>query len=212
MQHILTLPADLQLQKYVYYQPRAGHTIKLTTITSMKGKFLAVIPISSSQTPSSGDAYLLAKLTELWDDDSDAENYLRLVLRGNDRYFTILVVDAGYVMESRTQPTQVNSNKTLKVVCDEEGCVLLHTSDKYHTYQLTRNSNGKIIKEDREDENPTLNENTVKFTRLLRKQQEQIHASLKSIFQITNDKKLSNNYLLPFSNQERVLLGHPYFI
>ena len=79
-----TSTADLQLQKYFYYQPRAGHTIKLTTITSMKGKFLAVIPISSSQTPSSGDSYLLAKLTELWDDDSTAENYLRLVLMGND--------------------------------------------------------------------------------------------------------------------------------
>ena len=26
-----TSTADLQLQKYVYYQPRAGHTIKLTT-------------------------------------------------------------------------------------------------------------------------------------------------------------------------------------
>ena len=122
---------------------------------------------------------------------------------GNDSYFTILVIDAGYVMKSRTQPTQVNSNKTLKIVCEEEHCVLLHTSDKYHTYQLSRNSNGKIIKTDREDENLTVIENTIKFTRLLRKQQEQIHASLKSIFQITDAKKLSNHYLLPFSNQER---------
>ena len=37
---------------------------------------------------------------------------------------------------------------------------------------------------------------------LLLFQQEHFHASLKSIFQITNAKKLSNNNLLPFSNQE----------
>ena len=50
------------------------------------------------------------------------------------------------------------------------------------TYHLEKTVGGKIRKVQRIAGKPTLDEIAVKFTRLLRKTQEQIHAALKQMF------------------------------
>ena len=56
---------DNELQKYMYYQPRANHVAKFISITDLTPKFVGFLPIASSQTPSSGDGLLTAKHIEL---------------------------------------------------------------------------------------------------------------------------------------------------
>ena len=69
--------------------------MKLMNFTSMSGKFLAVLPLASSQSPSSGDHYLLMRFDDIQRNNGQQETYVRALLSGNDEYFIILVVDAG---------------------------------------------------------------------------------------------------------------------
>ena len=194
---------DVELQKSLYYLNRAGHTVKLTTLTNMMGKFLAVLPLSSSQSPSSGDSYLTSTYLNLQDQQYGRfSNYLRAILRGNQTYFTILACDAGYVMVSRNQPTQVQQLDTLVDVAAQEGCFLLHTSTKNHPYHIARNSRGKLEKVAFDETNKTLTETTVRITRLIRKPMEQSHCGLKQGYHITDAKKLPNSYLMPHSRSK----------
>ena len=43
---------DNELQKYMYYQPRANHVAKFISITDLTPRFFGFLPIASSQTPS----------------------------------------------------------------------------------------------------------------------------------------------------------------
>ena len=90
---------DLELQKYMYYGPRANHVAKFINMTDLSPKFIALIPIASSQTPSSGDGLLLANYIEI-DDGSPTGHYVRSILRGNETYFVILICDTGFVMKA----------------------------------------------------------------------------------------------------------------
>ena len=134
-------------------------------------------------------------------DRFSSDNYFRSLVRGNDKFFVILITDAGYVIKAHNAPNQVKNLPTVGDVCDDENCVHLHTSDKYETYHLSMNSNGKIEKVPRSSEQPTFDENTVKFTRLFRKNQELIHGSAKQIFSFMNRRKIPTSYLLPFSTK-----------
>jgi hypothetical protein len=139
--------SDLELQKYLYYTPRSGHTVKFLNFTDMTPKFLAFLPISSSQTPSSGDGLLISKHIELQLGDGPGQ-YVRALLRGNSRFFVILVVDAGFVMTVPNAPNESRGPNaiTLAELCEQEDCVLLDTSNKALPYHLERGSNEKSEK------------------------------------------------------------------
>ena len=161
--------SDLELQKYMYYKPRSGHTVKFLNLTDLAPKFVGILPVASSQTPSSGDGLLLAKHIEL-EDTSSTGQYMRSILRGNDQFFVILICDAGFVIEVPNAPVQSRGPNavTLASVCEEEHCVLLHTSSKYERYHLEKTETGKIRKVPWVPDNPTLDENVVKFTRFVK--------------------------------------------
>ena len=83
---------DNDLQKSMYYSPRAGHTAKFMNLTDLSSKIVGLIPIASSQSPSSGDGLLLSKHIEL-EDASDSAGYMRTLFSGNHQYFVVLVTD-----------------------------------------------------------------------------------------------------------------------
>ena len=201
---------DIELQKYMFYSPRSAHVAKWINITDLDPKFVALLPVASSQTPSSGDGLLLAKHIEL-EDQSEHAQYIRTILRGNDDYFVILISDAGFVMTVPNAPAAARGPGavTLAGVCQEEECVLLHTSNKYERYHLERTPQGKIRKIPWSEGNPTLDENTVKLTRSLRKCQEQIHAALKGKFKILDMRHLWNDSLLPLTPKQMEVFGLP---
>ena len=86
---------------------------------------------------------------------------------------------------------------------------MLHTSNKYLTYHLEKTVGGKIRKVQRIAGKPTLDENAVKFTRLLRKTQEQIHAALKQMFPFLNLRKLWLDCLKPLTLRQLTKFGLP---
>ena len=87
--------------------------------------------------------------------------------------------------------------------------MLLHTYTKNDTYLLKTNNDGKIYKAAFNEDEKTLVDNTVKFTRLLRKVQENIHSNLKHKFKLLNRKKMSNKFLDPFSRTDFESFGLP---
>ena len=198
-----TTSGDLEMQKYLYYDPRSGHCVKLVNITNMSGKFLGVLPLASSQSPASGDGYLTATYVNLMDrENGRINNYLRAILRGNSRFFVILVCDAGFVMTARNAPSQLRNVDNLVDICNQEHCVLLHTSSNHHTYHLSLDSNGEIVKVPVDPNLLTHSENVVRLTRMARKPEEQAHSGLKGSWQITNAKKMRNTFFDPFSSGE----------
>jgi hypothetical protein len=202
--------ADIESQKYMFYGPRAGHVAKFINLTDLCGKFVGILPVASSQSPSSGDGLLLAKHIEL-QDTAGTGQYIRYILRGNEEFFVIIISDAGFVVHVPNAPTEARGPNavTLASVCLEEHCVLLHTSTKHERYHLGVSPQGKIRKLDWTPNKPSLDENTVKFSRHLRKTQEQIHASLKSKFKITDMRHLWNESLLPLTSKQLVRFGLP---
>ena len=151
---------DVELQKYCFYSPRSRHVVKWLNITDLAGKFVGLIPLASSQSPSSGDGLLLAKHIEL-EDTSDAGKYMRTILRGNSEYFVILVCDAGFVCHVPNAPKEARGPQavTLDQVCSQEGALLLHTSNKNNRYHLQFTPEGQIRKIPWTAGRPTLDEN-----------------------------------------------------
>ena len=82
--------SDIEWSKFMFYPPRHGSVAKFLNVTTQSGKIVGLLPIATSQSPSSGDAYLTRKFVGL-QDDGPSENYLRVLLRGNDRFFVVLV-------------------------------------------------------------------------------------------------------------------------
>ena len=70
---------------------------------------------------------------------------MRSILRGNDRYFVILVSDAGFVVSVPNAPVQARG-PTLADVCEQEHAVLLHTSTSHEKFHLEITSQGSIRK------------------------------------------------------------------
>ena len=189
-----TSSSDLQHQKYTYYDPRSGHTVKCILFTSMRGKILTILPLASSQSPSSGDSYLMATFGHL-------SLFLRAILRGTNQYFGVVIVDSGLVHQARNQPSQSRNLPTFEEMCTHEGSVLLHTSDTMSVYHLARNSANKVHKVPRNDDLITHSENVVGLTREARKSNEQTHAGLKQGYKILNVKKMATTYLLPLNQR-----------
>ena len=196
-----TNSADLEHQKYAFYLPRMGHCTKLLSFTSLNGKFLVALPLCASQS-SSGDGYLAATHMR-------HSRYIEDILEGDDEFFVVLIVDAGYVLVARNMPTVLRNVETIAQLCLRVFCVLLHTSDNFSTYHFRRTPSGKLEKvpRSRDDETITHSENVINFTRKLRKAIEQAHAGLKQKFQIVDCKKLPNCYLQPFTNSQRIKFG-----
>ena len=199
---------DIELQKHFFYSQRSGHTVKVLNFSDLGSKIVGLLPVASSQSPSSGDGLLISKHIEL-QESSESGHYVRSILRGNDRYFVILVVDAGFVCLVPNAPSQAQG-PSLADVCVQENAVLLHTSSKYEKYHLEISDQGKIRKTLWTPGKPTLDENVVKFTRLFRKIQEQVHAGLKAMSRIFDMRHLWNSSLLPFTpRQLRAYNLHP---
>ena len=96
---------------------------------------VGLIPLSDSSTPSNGDKYLVQTFIRLMD-DQDASNYFRRIIRGNHRYFVILVTDAGLVVNARNRPNEVANLPMLTNVSLAENCLFLLTSPKHEEYFL----------------------------------------------------------------------------
>ena len=201
---------DIELQKFMYYQPRANHVCKLLNLTDMAPKFVGLLPVASSQSPSSGDGLLLAKHIELQDSDTSGQ-YIRSILRGNATYFVILIVDAGFVIKVPNAPVESRgpNSVTLASVCRQENCVLLHTSSRYERYHLERTEQGKIRKVDWTPGKPSLDENVINFSRKLRKSQEALHATLKQNCKVLDMRHIWNESLLPLSGRQLERFGLP---
>ena len=186
----------------MFYVPRSGHTAKWINFTDLMPKFVGVLPIASSQSPSSGDGLLFNTHIQL-EDGHGTGQYVRTILRGNDTYFVTLVSDAGFVVELPNAPLESHGPNavTLVSVCLEEHCFLLHTSHKHHKYHLIRTPQGKIKKIPWTPGNPSLDQNTVT--------QEQIHAAVKAMFKILDQHLLWNKSLLPFNSRQLGWFGLP---
>ena len=195
---------DIELQKFLFYPPRSGYVVKFLNFTTMDGKIIGLIPISTSQSPASGDGHIFQIYVGL-EDDGPSENYLKVLLGGDDEFFVCAVSDAGFVVRLRNSPVQVRNHPNMSELCDsdEVKAVHLHTSTKHDPYLLKKDVNGMLYKDVFDADEKTLVENTIKFTRLLRMVQENVHASLKKTFPFLDAKKMSNTYLKPFSKGER---------
>ena len=201
--------SDIELQKSVWYTPKNTHVVKWITFTDMSGKIIGICPASTSQTPASGDGHIISRYIQL-EDSSDTGKYIRTLLRGTSRYFPVLIVDAGFVAEVPNAPREVRNIPNLVDVCEELGAVLLHTSNRHHTYHLRENARGKLEKVvPRNEERPTLDEATVKLTRLLRKPQEMSFGCEKKMYKLLGAKLIPNSLIQPLSASYRRKLKIP---
>ena len=107
------------------------------------------------------------------------------------------------MIEVPNAPTQAKGPNavTLASVCKEVGCILLHTSSRYEKFHIEKMQNGKLKISPWEAGKPSLSENRIKFVRLLRKPQEQIHAALKQRFKFLDMRHLPNSLLQPLSKK-----------
>ena len=204
----VTGSGDIELQKFLFYPPRSGYVVKFLNFTTMDGKIIALIPISTSQSPASGDGHIFQIYVGL-EDDGPSESYLRTILGGDDDFFVCAVSDAGFSIRLRNSPVQVRDLPNMTELCDDVGAVHLHTSTKHHPYILQKDANDLLEKVPFDEEEKTLVENTVKFSRLLRMVQENVHASLKKTFPFLDAKKMSNTYLKPFTRREQLKYNLP---
>ena len=201
--------SDIELQKSTFYAPKSNHVVKWLTITDLSGKVLGICPASTSATPASGDRNIAA-MWIFFDENSDSGKYLKTFLRGNDEFFPVLITDAGFVVEVPNNPRVVRDVPTLVTVCEESGGILLHTSNRYHTYHLEEDQDGLLSKlEPREENCPTRDEATVKFSRVLRKPQEMSFGVQKNMFKMLGTKIIANSLVQPLTSTQMQRLNVP---
>lgn len=193
---------DIETNKNLFYPGRSGYVVKFMNFTSMDGKIVGAIPCTTGSTPASGDNHIFQKFVGL-EDDGYSESYLRALLRGNDHFFVICVSDAGFVVKLRNAPTQVRDLPNMTELCRQMGAFHIHTSTNFEEYLLKLNVDGKLDKFPFDEDERTIVENTVNWTRKIRMVQENIHANIKRIFSFLNAKKIKSSYLKPFSPSER---------
>ena len=195
--------------KILFFPPKSGHVVKFITFTDLLGKFQAVLPLASSQSPSSGDHYLLMRFEDVQRSNNLQETYVRTLLSGNDEHFVIVIVDSGFVHDQHNKPREVHNIPTLPDICHDCHAVLLHTSTKHEPYVLVRDDQNQIVQVPPDDENPTAIENSVKWTRIFRATQEMIHASLKGRFRYLDNKHMVNSSLNALRPQQLRRFGLP---
>ena len=194
---------DIETNKKLFYPGRSGPVVKFMNFTAMNGKIVAAIPCTTGSSPESGDKHVFQKYVGLEDESEYSESYVRILLRGNDQFFVELVSDAGFVVRLRNSPVQIRQYPSMTELCDQEGALHLHTSTNYDEYLLMKNADGKLEKVDFDEEEKTIVENTINWTRKQRMVQENIHANLKRTFLFVNGKKVKSSYLKPYSASDR---------
>ena len=194
---------DIETNKKLFYPGRSGYVVKFMNFTAMNGKIIAAIPCTTGSTPESGDKHAFQKFVGLEDESEYSESYVRVLLRGNDRFFVVLVSDAGFVVKLRNSPVQIRQYPSMSELCDQEGALHLHTSTNFDEYLLMKNADGKLEKVDFDEDQKTIVENTINWTRKKRMVQENIHANLKRTFSFLNGKKVKSSYLKPYSASDR---------
>ena len=199
---------DIEINKLLFYPNRSGYVVKFMNFTSMSGKIVGAIPCTTGCTPASGDNHLFQKFVGL-EDDGWSESYLRVLIRGNNRFFVICVSDAGFVVRLRNAPVQVRGLANMTELCTQEGAFHCHTSTNFEEYLLKKNVDGKLDKFPFDEEERTIVENTVNWTRKMRMVQENIHANIKRTFPFLNGKKIKSSYLKPYSAAERRIFHIP---
>ena len=200
---------DIETNKNLFYPGRSGYVVKFLNFTSMAGKIVAAIPCTTGSTPASGDKHCLQKEIGLEDESEYSESYLRVLLKGNDEIFIIVVTDAGFVVKLRNSPVQIRQYPSLTELCDQMGAVHIHTSTNFDPYLLQKTDDGKLEKVAFDEEQKTIVENTINWTRKQRMVQENIHANLKKTFKFVNDKKIKSSYLKPYCASDRRSYNFP---
>ena len=191
---------DVEMQKFLFCLFKAGHLIKWLTITDTFGKVQGQCPASTSNTPASGDKSILARYIAL-EETSDTGRYIRAIMRGTERYFPVWVVDAGFVASVPNAPRETRDLPGLQELCDEEGAILLHTSNSDSPYHITENDRGELVKvNERDDDRPTMDEVAVMFSRKLRKVQEMSFGVQKRMFKLAGAKHIPNSLAEPLSS------------
>ena len=190
--------SDIELQKSIFCLFKAGHVFKWFTITDLLGKVQGIIPAATSCTPSSGDKSIIARYIQL-EDNSPAGQYIRTIMRGTNRFFPIWVVDAGFVAHVPNAPRETRDLDGLVELATRHGATILHPSNSQDLYHLVLNDRGLLEKVPRVDDRPTLDEATVKFTRLLRYKQEMSFGAEKNMFKIIGAKHIPNSLIEPLS-------------
>ena len=95
--------------------------MKSINFTDMLGKFIGFLPLASSQSPSSGDGFLLSTHISLEDNQAE-DKYVRTLLGGNAEYYVILVTDAGFVAFPPNASREFSQNpnvSTLTEICEQ---------------------------------------------------------------------------------------------
>ena len=187
---------DIYLHKSLFYGPKSDHIVKLICITNCVGKIVGMLPLACSQSPTCGDAFLVGHFIEL-EEASGGAQYFRILIRGNDTFWVILVTDAGLV----TRPSRAGVNVIgLSDVCHEENCLLLHT--KSGDYLLQRDEHtGTISKVSADEQYKTRQAHTIVMSRLVRNINEQAHAGLKQKVGIIGAKKIPRQFLGPVGSK-----------
>ena len=192
---------DIETNKNLFYPGRSGYVVKFMNFTAMNGKIVAAIPCTTGSSPASGDKHVFQKFVGLEDESEHSESYLRVLIRGNDEFFVVLVSDAGFQVKLRNSPVQIRQYPSMTELCDQEGALHIHTYSE--EYLLEKNADGKLEKVPFDAEQRTIVENTINLTRKMRMVQENIHANLKKTFSFINGKKVKSSYLKPFSASDR---------
>ena len=185
--------SDIELQKGLFCAFKAGHLVKLLTITDMMGKVQGLGPASTSSTPASGDKSILSKWMAL-EAGTGMGDYMRTFLRGNNLYFPILVVDAGFIAVQPNCPRETRDLPGLTQAAQDCGALVLHTCNSGpDTYHISFNNRGELILVPRDEDRPTLDEVAVKLTRWFRKFQELSYGAKKRMFKMIGAKHISNS-------------------
>ena len=190
---------DVEMQKSLFCQFKAGHLFKWLTITDLRGKVQGQCPASTSNTPASGDKSILARYIDL-EEGSALGQYIRAIMKGTAQFFPIWVVDAGFVARVPNAPRETRDLDGLTELSDQEGCIVIHPSNMEHTYHLGENDRGELKKVDRDPDRPTLDEVAVMFTRKLRKFQEMSFGVQKRMFKLIGHHGIANSLAEPLSS------------
>ena len=134
------------------------------------------MPLCASASPSAGDTNLASSFLQQQEAAQiagDVIQCLRLLLRGTDTKFPLLVGDAGF---EHLAPNMNNAGRILlKDVCQAEGALFTSTKKKNEIF-VRDNALHTISEEEVDDleENQTRIQNKVKKTRELRHANEQV--------------------------------------
>ena len=85
---------NLAHQKVTFLNYKGMNLYKLIAFTTSNGKFITLLPLTNSISPSSGDTMLMNSINIIQAEDHCEESHL---LRGNERFAVMLIADAGYL-------------------------------------------------------------------------------------------------------------------